>query len=394
MNLTIYPTCYRYPNIFRCEYGEECEVIGKPGPCTADYMDTMDPDKIEILELDCKQEGYTCVRIEGELLFLNSGYDTDIDGFGKDKGSFLHQMRGDILIPFPGKMPIGEFFHIRASEFGGRCGLAKLISKFRPEFMEQFSDSELSIAGTIRHEICNTQPEGDFIHNRTLGLYGSPVFRSEDYCEQVMEYVMTVDGRQRVLRGHSDGVLRKSESIGILDFKRILKGGYEKPSIRIQLLIYALAKEQHENRLRLRIGEDVVRYDPFYLISVKRPFPPAKSGTQRKPMYHITKIDRDASGAAMFFAQFRNVVAESFQEQLELIEDPEAVLKEIAENRAKDICTMKGQLCFNYEVCNMLREMVPCGTDLSDLLDPAVRFDLAADDPEALEIEQRLQRKV
>ena len=55
---------------------------------------------------------------------------------------------------------------------------------------------------------------------------------------------------------------------------------------------------------------------------------------------------------------------------------------------------MKDQICFNYEVCNMLQEMIPSGTDLSDLLHPEARFDMAADDPEALEIEQRLQRKV
>lgn len=394
MKQTIYPTCYRYPNIFRCEFGDECETVGKPGPCAADYIDTMDPEQIAILERDCIEEGYTCTGIEAELLFLKNDYDTDIDGFGKDKGSFRHQMQGGRLMPFPGHMPAGNIFHLRASEFGGRCRLAKLISKFRPEFMQQFPDSELSIAGSIRHEICNTQPEGDFIHNRTLEEFGSPVFRRETYCEQVMEYVMTVDGRQRVIRGHSDGVLRMDGSIGILDFKRLLKGAYEKPSIRVQLLVYALAKEQHENRLRLRRGEDVVRYDPFYLLTVKRPFPPAKSGTQRKPMYHITKIDRDASGAAEFFSRFQGTVAESFQEQLELLEDPEAVLKEIEENREKGICTLKDRACFNYPVCDKLLELIPSGTDLTGLLDPEARFDLSADDPEAREIEKRLQRKV
>ena len=386
----IYPTCYRHPNIFRCEFGEQCELDGEPGYCTADWIDTMDPKHIDILRADCINEGYTCAGIEAELLFLNTDCDMDIDGDEKARGSFMHQLKGEKIMPFPGKFTPGKFYHLRASEFGGRCYLAQLISKFRRDFIDQFPVSEMSIAGTTRHEICNAQPEGeDFIHNRTLDRFGSPISRRESYCEQEMEYVIMVDGKQRIIRGHSDGQLRLGDSNAVHDFKRALGGANESPKHRIQLNIYALAREQYNNRMRLFRGAEVIPRDPFILITVKRPFPPAKEGRARRPKFHATRIYRPESRA--FYNEFRHTIAESFRAQTALLEYPDLALELIAENRKKNLCMKDNRPCFNIDICERLFDMISSGSDLADFLAPEVRFDKEADDPVALEIEERIQ---
>ncbi len=394
MKKQIYPTCYKYPEIFRCEFGAECNIVGKPGYCTADHIKTMDPNHVRILREDCIAEGYTCTGIEAELLFLNQNFDTDVDGVGKNKGSFLHQMRNETIVPFPGAMQIGPFFHLRASEFGGRCSVAKLISKVRENFKALFLDTDAGIAGNTRHAICNTQPEGEeFIHNRTLEKINCPSQRREGYCEQSMEYTMPIGDREIIFRGHSDGVLRWGEHIAILDFKRILGGAYESPKIRHQLMIYALAREQYENRLRLRAGEPVTRRDPFLLISVKRPFPAALEGKQRRPKFHITKIDR--AEADDFLRGLREIVVVSYLEQKELLEEQEYIPGYIEEQRKKKVCRVgEENQCFSYPICEKLLDLLSSGTDLSDLLAPEVRFDKRVEDSEAREIEERIQRKV
>jgi len=386
----IYPTCYRHPNIFRCEFGEECEEKGEPGYCTADWIDTMDPEHINILERDCIKEGYTCAGIEAELLFLNTECDMDIDGDEKARGSFMHQLKGEKLMPFPGKFTPGAFYHLRASEFGGRCYLAQLISKFNRNFIDTFPVSEMSIAGTTRHEICNAQPEREnFIHNRTLAQFGSPLSRRETYCEQEMELTITIDGKQRIVRGHSDGQLRLGDSIGVLDFKRALGGAYESPKNRIQLNIYALAREQYNNRLRLLAGRDVFPRDPFILITVKRPFPAAQEGRTRRPKFHATRIYRPES--VDFYHDFRATITESFRAQTELLENTGLALELITENRKKGVCVKDKRECFNIKICERLLDILSSGTELSDLLAPEVRFDKVVDDPVALEIEERIQ---
>ena len=349
-----FQTCYE-DSFYECEFHGECESGEKIENCARNFMNGV--EGIDMLRQDCVDEGYTITGIENHLAILNRR-DCDVVGEEMDVGSWYLMLGKNILLPMVEDLKLRhDYFSLRGSEFGKECVIESLVSKLSEEYKKNFPENNFSKIGNALHTISNQQPSKDYRHNETLRKLGIEPIPREIYCEKELEYVH----EGIVVRGHSDAILKLGDSVVIMDFKRAFGGAYEKLEYKYQLGIYALALEQMLEK----------EFESYFLLTVRRPYPPKKMFAKRRQNYKITFMKRDG----LLVSKINELIAENFEIQKMLMENRK-LLAEVIMKKQEGLCGKKksGYPCFNKEICEDLIGRID---DLPELLIRGVNFNIA-----------------
>ncbi len=353
-------TCYKY-EWYLCEYEDNCEYVEKNFTCARHYIDALQkesPDDLELLQKDLHERGHVLMGIEAHLLRLKNS-DFEVKKEVMQSVSLRQLLKDDYFVPFVFEYEISGKYHLRSSEFSANCPIARIFSKFKKSIREKYPLDYAARVGLLSHRICNQQLS-KYYHNNTLLMIGEKSIPRDKYCERVVQY----SNNGIFVRGSCDAVfiLKKSNSLAIFDFKRKMKGAKEDKFIAFQLLTYALGVEQMTKR----------NFDNYFLITAKAPFPPKKD--IRAPDYNISLVSKNDQ----WIDELKREIEESAAIQRMLANSNQHALSYIASKRktGECFCNKYNKECFSLNLCIDIETELKANEDLllHDFLDENVNL--------------------
>lgn len=327
----------------RCENSEFCSPKTKPGCCHLDHFHGFSQQEQELVRRFAYTKGHSFGGIELDIALLNQA-DEDVTSYDQRKKGSWQKILAAYNEPvkpllFAPKTIKPEGFMIRSSEFGSKCPIARLISKFDKEYFER-QENDYAVAGTAHHRLRLTQPVDDFFHNNVLEEIGIEKIARSGYCEQEAWGVFN----GIFVLGHLDARLYLGNALAIFDYKSARRGSYESIGMRKQLLSYALCTDQMAGNI----------FSEYFLITAK-PLWNAKPGAATFPAFTITKVPKNDVAIERLLEEMQETV----EAQRRYLDGGKAFLERKAFSEKKKLCINpdnpeEARVCFVKDICDKI----------------------------------------
>ena len=354
-------------NFYVCEERNSCpKDKGLEIKCALDIANTGNCIALKKLASDAIENiGYVVRSVEWRIVWLNNeGYVINIEGKKRRETTDLHHITDHCkIIPLEFDVPpkATKPYTQRGSSWSD-CPLERLFSSLDEKiFPIDIPERPESLCGTLEHKIQNGRIRNKpLIHENLLVRAGltDKIITRDKYCEIEVEYTYSQNDKEYVVRGHPDAILKivdkktdKLKGLCILDFKHARYGSSESPSIRLQMLNYAIAVAQMRK----------LNPEYFLLISAKSP-QEVHADSWRETQLIMTEIPNTADNLRIKELHENLVKYEGLQRLM--LHDTKAANSTKAEYKAKpkDGCFTRGRdydkPCYKKEICDFLLEKV------------------------------------
>ncbi|MBI4095421.1 MAG: hypothetical protein HY438_01020 [DPANN group archaeon] len=338
-----------------CERTDRCVASTKSGKnCAYHVAQTITPQTIAELSRLASQKGYAIAPIEALIARLQTAdWPVTILGMGRPRDFPLTAItKTHRFVPLKLNYSATSNYVARASAQDA-CPIFNILANVIEERLPfKPKPSLIGQIGTAEHAMQLTQL-GDCAHNEILEEIGLPATSRQDYCERELETRLEVSGRDIIVKGHADCLLKiinssdETKGLAVIDLKhRQFNSTVEISSFVRQMLIYGIAASQ--------ITGIVPEY--YLVISVRSPFG-ERPGYKRRQKPVITKIQNDSDSGMI--AELKSYLGRSLKSGEKILASPLSLAREKGrQERMKSAgCFGRGdgnQICFKKEVCDYL----------------------------------------
>ncbi|MBI5871905.1 hypothetical protein HZB88_02365 [archaeon] len=278
-----------YKPFILCSSQKDCDRRSETDACSLDHIKSLGQKETEELEQHCREQNIGIYEGIEAIIYrlITEDFEVSEPFSTRRKYSWQEEIRGAVVVP--NELDAGREFKgdIRASSFGSKCYISRIIANMRDEIPVERINA-LARIGTTTHEIMLKQYKGGlFLPNKLLEKVGMPALIRDRYCERFVSFMHG----DISITGHLDSSLAvykpEETCLAVIDIKHAKRIPNIRKGHRYQLLCYSKGVQKE------------LEHSTAYLILVNTPFREgietnfARFGMFRKQEISIMKVGKD-----------------------------------------------------------------------------------------------------